>query len=1359
MGEITGGEADSEAGTANGTSGRGDEVGAEPGVGTGTDTGAASAAGAGAGPEGGARDADRDGWLRRVLGYTWHYKRLVVLAMAASLAITGINLVVPLIQRTVIDDVILRHSQPLTPWAITLIGVALLNLLVSRTRRYIGGRIGIEVQNDLRTDIFDALTQLDGQGQDKLETGQIVSRSSADIGVVAQLLGMAPMLVGTMLLFVSSLVAMLVLSPVLTLIGLAVGPGLAVVTTLARKRLFPATWDAQQKAGALAGVVEAAVTGVRVVKGFGQERQEVSKLENSARTLFAARLRSVKLTARYNPTLSAIPTLGQLGVLAFGGWLAYRGEITLGTFLAFSAYLAQFGGPVRTLATLLTFGQQVRASAIRVFEVIDSKPQIVDKPAAPPLPETESAHESGLSLESVTFGYLPSRPVLKGLTLDVRPGETMALIGTAGSGKSTVAMLLPRFYDPQSGVVRIGGNDLRDVTTDSVRAAIGLVMEDAFLFSDSVRANIAYGRPEATDEQVRAAAQAAEADRFIEDLPQGYDTVVGEQGLTLSGGQRQRVALARALLTDPRILLLDDATSAIDAATEAEIHATLRRVMAGRTTVLIAHRRSTLQLADRIAVLDEGRLVDVGTAAQLEARCPLYRLLLSGPGDDAEGVDAGELGAAVIAEAQAVLETAAADGRVNGNGIANGAIAAHGAAGASDAAAGTANGAVETGVAADAVVDGVTPALWDRSKVDETQAVYAAAANRAHIAGGGGGGGGRFISALPATPELLAKVASLPPATDVPKVDDTLLHAEDPEFSLRRLMRPFIWMLSLGLLLEGLDALASLLIPALIRTAVDHGIEGLAYHVVVVTSLLGLALVVGDWIVESVQTVITGRTGERLLFLLRVKSFSHLQRLGLDYYEKEMGGRIMTRMTTDIDALASFLQNGVSTFVVSVLTFFGITTALFVLDWRMALVVYTVLPVLIVATLIFRKKSSQAYTEARERISAVNADLQENVAGMRVTQAFRREGVNRDRFAGKAGAYRESRVRAQKYIATYFPFVQFLADLAGALVLVYGAHRIGQGTLTTGALIAYLLYIDMVFSPVQQLSSVFDSYQQANVGLRRIRELMRTPTSTPEAADPRPVAALTGRITFQDVRFSYTPTAPEALRGVDVEIEPGTTVALVGETGAGKSTFVKLVARYYDTTAGAVLVDGVDLREYDLEAYRARLGVVPQEAYLFPGTVRDAIAYGRPDASDAEVEAASRAVGAHALVARLGDGYMHQVGERGRNLSAGQRQLLALARAYLVDPDVLLLDEATAALDLATEAQVNRGIEELSRTRTTLVVAHRLTTAARAQRILVMDGGRIVEDGTHDGLLARDGVYARLWTAFAEASAEVEAAE
>ena len=308
---------------------------------------------------------------------------------------------------------------------------------------------------------------------------------------------------------------------------------------------------------------------------------------------------------------------GQVGVLALGGWLALNGSIKIGVFLAFSLYVGQMVAPVRALTSLITIGQEARASVIRVYEVIDSKPVVTEKPDAVVLPPGTPDVE----LDHVAFGYLPSEPVLRGLSLHVPPGQTLAVVGTSGSGKSTISLLLPRFYDVRGGAIRIGGQDVRDLTLDSLRASIGLVMEDSFLFSDSIRANISYGRPDATQEQIVAAAKAAEADEFITSLPDGYDTVIGEQGLTLSGGQRQRVSLARALITDPAVLILDDATSAIDAGIEAQIHATLRKVMAGRTTLLIAHRRSTLQLADRIAVLDEGRLVDEGTHEQLTARC------------------------------------------------------------------------------------------------------------------------------------------------------------------------------------------------------------------------------------------------------------------------------------------------------------------------------------------------------------------------------------------------------------------------------------------------------------------------------------------------------------------------------------------------------------------------------------------------------------------------------------------------------------------------------------------------------------------------------------------------------------------
>ena len=1221
-------------------------------------------------------------WLRRLAGYCWRYRRTVLVALAGALAATVATAVIPLVQRQIIDNVIVTQQASIWPLAGLLVLAAAVNFGGIYLRRYRGGRLSLDVQHDLRTELFAALSRLDGARQDEIRTGQLVGRSISDLNMVQGILSMVPVTLGNLVLFVLTLGIMVVLSPVLTLVTVAVAPALWIIALVSRRKLFPASWDAQQQSGEVAGVVDEAIGGVRVVKGFGQEEQEQERLEAASEKLFASRLRMIRLTARYNPALTAIPSLGIVGVLALGGWLAIHGSITLGTFLAFSAYLAQMAGPVRMFTYMVTLGQEARASVIRVFDIIDSRPAITDKPDAIELPPDAA----GLSFDDVRFGYRPSEPVLRGLSLRVEPGETVAVVGASGSGKSTLALLLPRFYDPQAGSVRIGGHDVAGVTRDSLRAAIGLVMEDSFLFSDTIRANIAYGRPDATDEQVIAVARAAQAHEFITRLPRGYDTVVGEQGLTLSGGQRQRVALARALITDPRVLLLDDATSAIDPRLEAEIHDALREVMRGRTTLIIAHRRSTLNLADRIVVLDSGRVADTGTHAELEERCPLYRrLIVSGEYDD---------------EAVRTVEDVLDDR----------AIAAATAAGA-----------------------GRAPQTRYRAA--------AASAAAGPVAGA--------LASLPPSPELLAQVDALPPADDQPDVDLAGARAGDRHFTLRRLLRPLTVALIIGLVLDGLDALAGLALPALIRNGIDHGVETKVFHAILLVSLVGLAIVLADWLVNWAETMVVGRNGERLLFTLRVKLFAQLQRLGLDFYEREMSGRIMTRMTTDVDALSTFLQTGLVTMVSSVLTFFGVLAALLIIDLQLGLAVLCILPVLVAATLLFRSKSARAYAESRERVASVNAYFAENVAGLRVTQAFRREQANQNRFGGLSQAFLVTRLRAQRYIAIYFPFVQTLSTAAGAVVLVLATSQMHSGALTAGVLIAYLLYIDMVFAPVQQLSQVFDGYQQAMVGLHRITDLLRLRTSTPPPRRPVTAGRLDGRIELRDVDFGYGGgSQANALSGISLAIEPGETVALVGQTGAGKSTLVKLIARFYDATGGQVLVDGTDVRDYDLVSYRHQLGVVPQESYLFAGTVRDSIAYARPDASDAEVEAAARATGAHDMITGLPGGYAHEVSERGRNLSAGQRQLIALARAQLADPAILLLDEATAALDLAAEAAVNRAISELTATRTTIVVAHRLSTAARADRIVVLDQGRIVEAGSHDELLAAMSTYAALWDAF-----------
>ncbi|MEU0066925.1 ABC transporter ATP-binding protein, partial [Streptomyces albidoflavus] len=472
-----------------------------------------------AGPE---AAIENRGWAKRLTAYAWRHPKDVILSLGASLAGMGVMALVPLITKIVIDDVI-GGSRSLAVWTGLLVVAALVVYGLTYIRRYYGGRLALDVQHELRTDMFSTITRLDGRRQDELSTGQVVGRATSDLQLIQGLLFMLPMTIGNVLLFLMSLAIMAWLSLPLTLVVVAVAPALWWIARRSRTRLHPATWYAQGQAAAVAGVVDGAVSGVRVVKGFGQEDQETGKVREVSRRLFAGRLRTVKLNARYTPALQAVPMLGQVAMLALGGWLAVRGQITLGTFVAFSTYLAQLVGPVRMLAMVLTVGQQARAGAERVLELIDTEPTLTDGTR-----ELPADAPATVEFDSVTFGYGDGRPVLDGFSMEIREGETLALVGASGSGKSTVSTLLPRYYDVRAGAVLVGGRDVRELTLDSLRAAIGLVPEDSFLFSDTIRANLAYGRPDATDEQITAAARAARADRFIDELPDGYDTAVGE---------------------------------------------------------------------------------------------------------------------------------------------------------------------------------------------------------------------------------------------------------------------------------------------------------------------------------------------------------------------------------------------------------------------------------------------------------------------------------------------------------------------------------------------------------------------------------------------------------------------------------------------------------------------------------------------------------------------------------------------------------------------------------------------------------------------------------------------------------------
>ena len=533
----------------------------------------------------------------------------------------GMTVLIPLLIGATVNAIESEHRDDILPLVAALLGAGILRLLLTVGRRLIAGKVSLAVEFDLRQRFYEHLQKLELGFFDTQQTGQLMSRATVDLQSIRFFLGYGLIWVSqSALTILFAAVAMVVLDPLLALLALAPVPFLVATATRYSRRNRPAEQEVQQRVGEVTAYAEESISGIRIVKAFARERHMLDRFRHSVNRVFEQSMVSARLQSFYTPLMGFLPNLGLAAVLLVGGNQVINGDIKAGELAAFVSYIAMLSGPVRWLGMSLSMAQRATASGNRMFEILDREPSMQSPPGAPPLPQGRGR----VSLQRVTLGYDGAEPALTGIDLEVQPGRTVALVGPTASGKTSLVGLLARLYDPSEGRVVIDGADIKEVDLASLRREIAFVADDSFLFSDTVAANIAYARPEATQAQVEAAARRAQAHDFITQLPDGYETVVGERGLTLSGGQRQRVAIARALLAEPRILILDDATSSVDARTEAQIKAGLREAMEGRTTFIVAHRLSTISLADEIVVLDRGRIVDRGTHEELLERCPLY---------------------------------------------------------------------------------------------------------------------------------------------------------------------------------------------------------------------------------------------------------------------------------------------------------------------------------------------------------------------------------------------------------------------------------------------------------------------------------------------------------------------------------------------------------------------------------------------------------------------------------------------------------------------------------------------------------------------------------------------------------------
>jgi len=1013
--------------------------------------------------------------------------------------------------------------------------------------------------------------------------------------------------------------------------------------------------------GALGADFLDAVQGLPTLKAFGQSRARGVLLADRARTLF----RTTMGVLAANSATSALTILGISAgaavALAWGAVRVSNGELELRSLLIVLMLGVEIFRPLRELTQLYHDGMIAMSSAEGIFDIMDAQVEVAD--AAETGVQLELSPE--ITFEGVDYAYSGGRrPALHDLSFTLNAGETLGLVGPSGAGKSTVVWSMLRFFDPQKGRILLGGTDIREIPLKQLREQIAVVTQDTYLFHGTVAENLRFGGPGATQEQLEAAASAANAHEFIRHLPQGYDTIVGERAVRLSGGQKQRIAIARALLKDAPILVLDEALSSVDAENEALIQEALDHLMEGRTTLIIAHRLSSVVKADRIIVLEEGRLVESGNHGELVAAGGVYAELMAQQQEiEDDHADRSEPAHAPDEPAHAVVQDAEAfvpQPAHQGEGHHHHAVPSGGAAHAPASALGIFT-------------------VWRR---------------------------------------------------------------------LFQLVRPWRGELALTFLLGlahhsaviGLSVISALLVGQVI-TGGDLNV--LLWLLGVFVPLAAFFTWAESWVAHDLAY--------RLLAEMRVDVYNKLDPLTPAYMVRRRSGDLVSIVGGDVELVEFFFAHTITPAFVAVLVPAGVLATLAFVAWPFALVLSPFLVAVAISPFMAQKRSEGLGEELRSQLGEVHAHMVDSIQGMREISAFGQGPARTAEMVDNSWKFAHFQLRFLKERAFQIGFIEGMTALGGLAVLTMGVWLMTQGDISRPQLILSVILSVAAFAPISDIARTIKQLMETLAAARRLFVVHDEPVPVTDGpgvhGHENGRSSQNGRspaLSFDHVGFSYGHGEAQALHGVTFDVESGQTVALVGRSGAGKTTCANLVMRFWDPGEGHVRLSGHDLRDFELEDLRRQIALVSQDTYLFNASIRENLKLGKIEATDEEIEDAARQANAHEFITAFPDGYDTLVGERGMQLSGGQRQRISIARALLKNASLLILDEATSHLDAVNERQVRQALETLMEGRTTVVIAHRLSTIRDADRIVVLDNGHAVEQGSHHDLLASNGLYSRL---------------